>query len=61
MGGNSLADVLSGAVNPSGKLPFSFPVKLTDCGAHAFDELSYPGDRYQAGLQRRYSGRLSLA
>lgn len=44
MGGNSLADVLSGAVNPSGKLPFSFPVKLTDCGAHAFDELSYPGD-----------------
>lgn len=44
MGGNSLADILSGAVNPSGKLPFSFPAKLTDCGAHAFDELSYPGD-----------------
>ena len=44
MGGKSLADILSGAVNPSGKLPFSFPAKLTDCGAHAFDELSYPGD-----------------
>lgn len=44
MGGKSLADVLSGAVNPSGKLPFSFPARLTDCGAHAFDELSYPGD-----------------
>lgn len=44
MGGKSLADVLSGAVNPSGKLPFSFPAKLTDCGAHAFGELSYPGD-----------------
>ena len=44
MGGKSLADVLSGAVNPSGKLPFSFPAKLTDCGAHAFDALSYPGD-----------------
>ena len=43
-GGKSLADILSGAVNPSGKLPFSFPAKLTDCGAHAFDELSYPGD-----------------
>lgn len=44
MGGKSIANVLSGKVNPSGKLPFSFPAKLTDCGAHAFDELSYPGD-----------------
>ncbi|MCI1646784.1 MAG: glycoside hydrolase family 3 C-terminal domain-containing protein [Bacteroides sp.] len=44
MGGKSIADILSGSVNPSGKLPFSFPVKLTDCGANAFDELCYPGD-----------------
>lgn len=44
MGGNSLTDVLSGTVNPSGKLPFSFPAKLKDCSAHAFDTLSYPGD-----------------
>ena len=44
MGGKSLADILSGAVNPSGKLPFSFPARLKDCGAHACDELSYPGD-----------------
>lgn len=44
MGGKSIANVLSGKVNPSGKLPFSFPVKLADCGAHAFDALSYPGD-----------------
>lgn len=44
MGGKSIANVLSGKVNPSGKLPFSFPAKLTDCGAHAFDALSYPGD-----------------
>ena len=42
--GNALANVLSGKVNPSGKLPFSFPVKLTDNGANAFDALSYPGD-----------------
>jgi beta-glucosidase len=42
--GNALANVLSGKVNPSGKLPFSFPVKLEDCGAHAFDESVYPGD-----------------
>ncbi|MBQ8674184.1 MAG: glycoside hydrolase family 3 C-terminal domain-containing protein [Bacteroides sp.] len=44
MGGKSIANVLSGRVNPSGKLPFSFPARLTDCGAHAFDALSYPGD-----------------
>jgi len=42
--GNALADVLSGDVNPSGKLPFSFPVKLEDNAAHSFDELTYPGD-----------------
>lgn len=50
MGGKSLANVLSGKVNPSGKLPFSFPVKLTDCGAHSFDSLSYPGD----GIKQEY-------
>ena len=42
--GPTVVDVLSGDVNPSGKLPFSFPVKLEDCGAHAFGEIGYPGD-----------------
>ncbi len=42
--GHALANVLSGRVNPSGKLPFSFPVKLTDNAAHSFGKLSYPGD-----------------
>jgi beta-glucosidase len=42
--GYALADVISGDVNPSGKLPFSFPVKLDDNAAHHFGELSYPGD-----------------
>jgi len=42
--GNALADIISGDVNPSGKLPISFPKKLEDVGAHAFDKLCYPGD-----------------
>jgi len=42
--GNAIADVISGDVNPSGKLPFSFPKKLEDNAAHSFGELSYPGD-----------------
>ena len=42
--GNALADILSGDVTPSGKLPFSYPVKLNDNAAHAMGELSYPGD-----------------
>ena len=39
--GNALAAVLLGDVNPSGKLPFTFPVKLTDNGAQALD--AFPG------------------
>ncbi len=42
--GHAIADVLSGTVNPSGKLPFSFPKKLTDNAAHYYGEISYPGD-----------------
>ena len=42
--GNALADVISGEVNPSGKLPFSYSKKLDDIGAHSFDKLCYPGD-----------------
>ncbi|MDR0413599.1 MAG: glycoside hydrolase family 3 C-terminal domain-containing protein [Dysgonamonadaceae bacterium] len=39
--GNALASVLLGDSNPSGKLPFTFPVQLTDVGAHAAGD--YPG------------------
>lgn len=41
--GTATANVISGAVNPSGKLPFSYPVKLEDNSAHYFGEESYPG------------------
>jgi beta-glucosidase len=42
--GHALADIISGDVNPSGKLPFTFPIKLEDNSAHHYGELSYPGD-----------------
>jgi len=43
--GNALADVLLGKVNPSGKLPFTFPAELKDSPAHALD--AYPGQNLQ--------------
>lgn len=39
--GNALASILMGDANPSGKLPFTFPVKLEDNSAHALGEFVY--------------------
>ena len=39
--GTALAAILVGDANPSGKLSFTFPVKLSDNGAHALGE--FPG------------------
>ena len=51
-GGNALANVLFGDVNPSGKLPCTFPKELADSPPTALD--AYPGERgtvvYKEGL-----------
>ena len=41
--GHAIASVLAGDANPSGKLPFTFPVKLEDNSAHQLGE--YPGNK----------------
>ena len=51
-GGNSVADILSGKVNPSGKLPMTFPVNLDD---HASNE-NFPLDGEQITLGQLFTG-----
>ncbi|MBY8985736.1 MAG: glycoside hydrolase family 3 C-terminal domain-containing protein [Candidatus Lokiarchaeota archaeon] len=41
--GNAIANILFGDVNPSGKLPITFPKELSDSPAHV-SERTYPGD-----------------
>jgi beta-glucosidase len=48
--GNALVDILSGEVNPSGKLPTTFPAKIEDTPAYKI----YPGN----DLQMNYDEKL---
>ena len=42
-GGTALAEILFGKVNPSGRLPETFPVSHMDCSAHCIGE--FPGGK----------------
>lgn len=52
--GNAIADVLTGAAEPSGRLPQTFPVRWSDNPAHSQDREVYPGlegkVRYEEGI-----------
>jgi beta-glucosidase len=47
--GNALADALTGTIDPSGKMPFTFPVSLHDSPAFATN--AYPGDTLTANYK----------
>lgn len=52
--GHSIADVISGKANPSGKLPMTFYANLNQCGAHALN--TYPGTKRADGIyEQEYS------
>lgn len=64
--GNAIADVLTGAAEPSGRLPQTFPVRWADNPAHSQDREVYPGlegkVRYEEGIfvGYRHYNRLGL-
>ncbi|TFG18994.1 MAG: glycosyl hydrolase [Promethearchaeota archaeon] len=52
MGGNAIANILFGHINPSGKLPITFPKKIRDSPAHK-TPATYPGTdkvMYEEGI-----------
>lgn len=53
-GGNAIADVLFGKVNPSGRLPFSWPKKLADSPSHAIGTEDKDRVDYKEGVMVGY-------
>jgi len=49
-GGNAIADILFGNVDPSGRLPFSWPKKLADSPSHVLGTQNHDEVDYKEGL-----------
>lgn len=48
--GNAIADIISGTVNPSGRLPISWPKRIEDAPAYG----NFPGEKREGQLTVRY-------
>lgn len=54
-GGTAIAEILFGRVNPSGRLPETFPVTHTDCSAHCVGEFGRKDEvHYREGIYVGY-------
>ena len=56
--GNAIAGVLSGDVNPSGKLPYTYYADLMQCGAHKLGE--YPEHPQKINSATTFSTSLTM-
>ena len=57
--GTALASVLTGDVNPSGKLPFTWPVALKDVPAHRLNAYTDHDEEYKESIFVGYRGERS--